>query len=235
MGKVVMFASGKGGTGKTTAVSAIGSQLALLGQRVICIDADPLGGLDLAFGVADRCVWNLADAVYGDCKVSEALVSPIVHNQAIANLRYGKLGAVRYKLGILTRHLSRRCDWVLIDSPSGVISAHPALDALVIVVNTDQSYYRAAAQIRESIRSPKELLIVNRVKEHLLTRYKITIDDAIDEVGAKLIGYVEEDEKVQEAAISGVPLAYFNRQAGDSKAQSAFEEITARLIRAVNS
>jgi septum formation inhibitor-activating ATPase MinD len=98
-----------------------------------------------------------------------------------------------------------------------------------MVVNTDQSYYRAAAQIRERIRVPTCLLIVNRVKEHLLTRFNSTLDDAIDEVGAKLIGYVEEDERVQEAAMSGVPLAYYKRQAGDSKAQKSFDKITERL------
>ncbi|MDR2606484.1 MAG: AAA family ATPase, partial [Oscillospiraceae bacterium] len=188
MGKVIMFASGKGGTGKTTAVSAIGSQLSLQMQRVICVDADPLGGLDLAFGAADECVWNLADAVAGNCKLSEALVTPKINNAAAENLRYCRLGNATDKLTLLTRHLSRRCDWVLIDSPSGITDAPRELDALIMVVNTDQSYYRAAAQIRERIAAPAHLLIVNRVKEHLLTRFNSTLDDAIDEVGAKLIG-----------------------------------------------
>ena len=40
MGKAIVIASGKGGTGKTTATAAISSCLALAGKTVLCIDAD---------------------------------------------------------------------------------------------------------------------------------------------------------------------------------------------------
>ena len=61
MGKAIVIASGKGGTGKTTATAAISSCLALAGKTVLCIDADAgLKNLDLCLGLSDKAVFDNA-------------------------------------------------------------------------------------------------------------------------------------------------------------------------------
>jgi len=40
MTRIIVFASGKGGTGKTTVVANLGTALAQLGKKTIVLDAD---------------------------------------------------------------------------------------------------------------------------------------------------------------------------------------------------
>lgn len=49
--KVLTFLNEKGGVGKTTLASTIGAGLAIMGYRVLMIDADPQGHLTIAFGL----------------------------------------------------------------------------------------------------------------------------------------------------------------------------------------
>jgi len=60
--KVMTVTSGKGGVGKTTATANIGVALALLGQKVVCIDSDiGLRNLDVVMGLENRIVCDLVD------------------------------------------------------------------------------------------------------------------------------------------------------------------------------
>jgi len=52
--KVVTFLNEKGGVGKTTMAATVGAGLAIMGYRVLMLDADPQGHLTIAFGVKKR-------------------------------------------------------------------------------------------------------------------------------------------------------------------------------------
>ena len=49
--KVITFLNEKGGVGKTTLAGTIGAGLAIMGYRVLMIDADPQGHLTISFGL----------------------------------------------------------------------------------------------------------------------------------------------------------------------------------------
>jgi chromosome partitioning protein len=49
--KVLTFLNEKGGVGKTTLAATIGAGLAVLGHRVLLMDADPQGHLTISFGI----------------------------------------------------------------------------------------------------------------------------------------------------------------------------------------
>ena len=52
MGEVIVFTSGKGGVGKTTAVANVGIGLSLLEKRILTIDLDiGLRNLDVVLGI----------------------------------------------------------------------------------------------------------------------------------------------------------------------------------------
>ena len=61
--KVILVASGKGGTGKTSLTAGVGAALAANGHRVLVIDGDcGLRNLDIVLGMSDRVVptWRAA-------------------------------------------------------------------------------------------------------------------------------------------------------------------------------
>ena len=59
MGKTILIASGKGGTGKTMFAANIGALLAIEGKRVLLVDMDlGLRNLDLYLGLEDKIVYK---------------------------------------------------------------------------------------------------------------------------------------------------------------------------------
>ena len=64
--KVITITSGKGGVGKTTTTANLSVALALLGQRVVAIDADiGLRNLDVLMGLENRIVYDIVDVTEG--------------------------------------------------------------------------------------------------------------------------------------------------------------------------
>ena len=59
---VITITSGKGGVGKTTTTANLGVALAMLGQRVVTVDADiGLRNLDVIMGLENRIVYDLVE------------------------------------------------------------------------------------------------------------------------------------------------------------------------------
>ena len=62
MGQVIAVVSGKGGTGKTSFTALVGSALAEMGHRTLCLDCDVgLRNLDLALGMSDSALMDFTD------------------------------------------------------------------------------------------------------------------------------------------------------------------------------
>lgn len=82
MGKIIVIVSGKGGTGKTTAVSAIGSCLGAMGHKTLCVDCDfGLRNLDISLGMTNKAVSDLKHVMTGICTIDEACVKhPDIEN-----------------------------------------------------------------------------------------------------------------------------------------------------------
>lgn len=58
--KIITFLNEKGGVGKTTMAANIGAGLAIIGYRVLLIDADPQGHLTISFGIKKQhSLYNL--------------------------------------------------------------------------------------------------------------------------------------------------------------------------------
>ena len=72
MSTAIVITSGKGGTGKTSLTGGVGSCLAALGKRVLCIDMDVgLRNLDLSLGMADRVLMDFTDVLAGYCTLED--------------------------------------------------------------------------------------------------------------------------------------------------------------------
>lgn len=62
MRKIILVASGKGGTGKTSLTASVGTVLAEQGKKVLVVDGDcGLRNLDLVLGMSDTAVFTFSD------------------------------------------------------------------------------------------------------------------------------------------------------------------------------
>ena len=75
MGKSIVIASGKGGTGKTMVSANLGATLSRLGHQVIVIDMDTgLRNLDLYLGLENNVVYDVNDVMNGVCRIKQAII-----------------------------------------------------------------------------------------------------------------------------------------------------------------
>ncbi len=236
MGKVIVVASGKGGTGKTTSVGAISSCLAALGHQTLCIDCDAgLRNLDIIIGMSEYVVTDFSDVLEGHISLDEACSE----HPEISGLFFLPAPAFRGPEDIdpeamsdLMMQVKERFDYCVIDSPAGIgpgfrLAAQNADMALVVTV-CDLSSMRDGQRVAEELNAigvEEVRLIVNRVSIRNFKRIGATVDDVIDTVGAQLIGLVEEDEAVFLASNSEVPLILYEAK----KAALEFLHIAQRI------
>ena len=75
MGQVIAVVSGKGGTGKTSFTALVGSALAEMGHRALCLDCDVgLRNLDLALGMSDSALMDFTDVILSRATLEQAAV-----------------------------------------------------------------------------------------------------------------------------------------------------------------
>ena len=73
MDNVIVVASGKGGTGKSTVCICLSVALVKQGKRVLLIDCDcGMRGLDIMLDMEQDIIFDASDAVCGNCTFGEA-------------------------------------------------------------------------------------------------------------------------------------------------------------------
>lgn len=215
MKDIIVIASGKGGTGKSTVTVGLGSVLANEGYKVLLIDCDSgMRGLDIMLGITQNLVFDIADAVSGSCTV-ENTVYPCPGKKGLF-LMPAPLNAydevAPQVLGQLVEGVADIFDYVIIDSPAGVGSgfeaaAFPANRALV-VVNTEPTSIRGGQYVSSKLRAcglEDIRLIVNRFNKNTFRKMGLytDLDEIIDITALQLIGIIPEDYLLAAAIQSG--------------------------------
>ena len=121
--KIVMVASGKGGTGKSTLSVMLGARLAAAGGKVLLIELDSgLRSVDIIAGVYGKTVYDIADVLSGRCEGAKAVVaSPVYPGLSVISAPYEWSGTVQpAALKKLLDKLSPVFDWVLVDTAAGL-------------------------------------------------------------------------------------------------------------------
>lgn len=238
MTKIIVVASGKGGTGKTSLTAGVSAALAQAGKKVLVIDGDSgLRNLDIVLGMSDRVVFSFADVASGMVPLEEAAVRhPKLENlyllTAPADADPERLTADGMKS--LARQIrEQKFRYVLIDGPAGLAPEYRAFasvaDEAVIVTTGENGSLRGAermARLLEDQRVRTVRLAVNRVSNKMIRKGgAATIDDAMDATGVCLLGVIPEDEAVSICAAEGTPLV-LSRQDG---AACAYTNIAKRI------
>lgn len=227
MGKVIAVVSGKGGTGKTTTTGALGSCLAVMGYKTLCVDCDVgLRNLDMNLGMTDNAVLDFSDVISGEIELTKACSA----HKKIENLYFLSCPAVgtvqdydRDTMIKLAEQARESFDFCLMDSAAGIGSgfmlASGAADGAIIVTTGDNAGIRDAARVAQELVGldiKNIYLIVNRISRRRFRESGLTVDDIIDTVGVQLIGVIFEDDDVSLAANDDTPLVLYKRR-GASK------------------
>lgn len=236
-GQVYVITSGKGGVGKTTATANIGSALAMLGHKVLVIDADiGLRNLDVVMGLENRIVYDLVQAIEGVCQPRQAMI----RDKLTDGLFLIPAAQTRNKDSINAEEMREFCsrlrsefEYILIDSPAGIEggfkNALAPADRAIVVTTPEVAAIRDADRVIGLIEStglPTPHLLLNRIRPDMVKRGDMmTTDDILSLLSVELLGMVPDDEEIVVATNKGVPVVHNAR----SRVGEAFRRTAARL------
>ncbi len=207
MSVTYLFASGKGGVGKSTLTANLAVLLARAGHSVVLIDADlGLRSQDLFLGLENSVVYDLMNVADGKCLLSQALLE--VPDQT--NLKL--LPAAQFvrakdldprKLKRIISLLRENQDFILIDCPAGlerglrnVLNAGSQLKTILVVTPDDLSIRdgERVITLTEAKGLSRPQLLVNRLQNDLINSGEMysarTISSLLD---LPLLGEISED------------------------------------------
>lgn len=236
MAKIILIASGKGGTGKTSTCSHLSVALASEGKKVLAIDTDSgFKGLDITLGLSEKVVFNFSDILSKTTTIDKAVVS-FNENLDLLSAPLTPL-STEYTISHIAKLIDsvyNVYDYILIDCSAGY-SYETELFAkisqtAIVVATPDMTSLRGAENIArelEQLGLSNAFLILNRVRPRLILKSLASnIDDAIDATHLPLLGIIPEDEKVISCGNQGKSIFDFKR----SQSATAYKNISSRLL-----
>ncbi len=218
MSRIILFTSGKGGTGKSTLSAAVGYFLAASGKRTLLLETDAgLRSLDIPLGLQDRIVFDISDIFGGRCETIKAIYHcphmdglHLIAAPFDENYRIRRSDLIRLCNGLRFYY-----DFIILDSPAGMgeslISAVCAADIAVIVTSLESAAIRDAQRVSQLIdRYPnvKKRLVLNKAdRESVKTMAFADFDEVVDRIHAQLLGVVPADRLLRAACEHGAPPA----------------------------
>lgn len=208
MSEVIVIASGKGGTGKTTVCAGLAVALAKAKKRVLVIDCDSgMRGVDLMLGITDRLVYDISDVISGACESTDAMykVEGDFELYCIAAPLHADDEVSPSLIKRFVNQVKGDFDTILIDSPagtgSGFYSAANAADRALVVVNTEPISIRGCKNIGDRLRElniTDSRLVINRFDKTRFYQAGLyeDLDEVIDEAGMRLIGLIPEEVRI---------------------------------------
>lgn len=229
---VIMVASGKGGTGKSTVAVMTGAALAARGHRVLLVELDSaLRSVDYIAGVYGKTVYDVEDVLSGRCDAGKALVeSPLYPGLFVISAPYsgGQVDAAA-----LQNFLQQACevfDEIVLDTAAGMgapfEAARTAAHLALICVTPDPVALRDGRIVCDALYEggcENVRLVINKVPRTLANQGIRDLDECIDTVGAQLLGVVPYSTALMRAGATGTAL---NRE---EKAARVFAAMAARL------
>lgn len=231
MAEIIVVASGKGGSGKSSFVSGVGRALAKMGKKVLAIDCDiGLRSLDLLFGVSENVVFDWGDIVLDRCNAEQAVIKAEI--DLLAAPRSFNDGLTLEATAKVFKSFSEKYDYILLDSPAGIDRgfqlAACGADKAVVITTPDSVCVRSCARAFDELRRlgiEDTRLVINMFEVKPVCKKKLlNIDQCIDETGVQLLGIVPRDINVGFCSVTGTVPGEF------SPSTLAYSRIAKRII-----
>ena len=232
MTRLMCVSSGKGGVGKTTITSNLGSALSDFGCDTVVMDANltnPSLGFHLGIPLYPK---TLHDVLRDEAHISEATY---VHNSGLKVVPAGiSIEDLRNTsprdLGDVLLDVVGEPDVVLIDSAAGLgqeaINAVETSDELLLVTNPDLPSVTDAlktASIAESAGTEIYGVVLNRVKN---SPEELNVEEVESMIGHPVIKTVPEDSRVPESIAVKEPVV---RHSPKSRVSREIKKLAAEI------
>lgn len=214
--KIIMVASGKGGTGKSTLSVLIGAALAARGKRVLLIELDSgLRSVDVIAGVCGKTVYDIEDILSGRCEADKAVVeSPIYPRLSVVSAPYAGGDIRPDALRVLAGKMAEVFDFILLDTAAGMgapfLAAKSVASMAIIVITPDLVTMRDGRLVADELLAADMAeirLVINRVQQGRGAFNPVkNLDECIDTVGAQLLGVVPASQDIALACACGEAL-----------------------------
>lgn len=215
MGEIIVIASGKGGTGKTTAAANIGTALAKEGKLTVLVDMDMgLRNLDVALGLESDIVYDVSDIIDGTRTVDEVLI----RDTRYENLYFIPSPQTRDASGLdedkfrgLWETLKNRFEYCIIDAPAGIDGGFKysllCADRGIIVTVPETAALRDADRvisIMEDCGIKNINLVINSVRADMINSgIMMNVDVCMDILSIPIIGIVPDDTELLISGLKG--------------------------------
>ena len=236
MARKMVITSGKGGVGKTTVVSNLGSILASLGYKTLLVDMDfGLNNLDVLMGIENKIVYDIIDVIEGKCSPKQAIIQDFFENNLYILPSSHSFCSIKFGSAILSKIISlveKDFDFVLIDCPAGIDGgfrrAIECADEYIIVTTPHISAIRDAMKVISVINTIGDIkpkAIINRARGDLiLSGESLSIDAIKESLFIDIIGVIPEDDLVSKQ------IYYGGQIDKDSKARESIYMIGKNII-----
>ncbi|MFH0835421.1 MAG: cell division ATPase MinD [Candidatus Micrarchaeota archaeon] len=208
----IVFASGKGGVGKSTVTLNLGLTLAAAGKRVVVVDADlEMANIGILLGI-DATPISLHNVLSGENEMQDAVYAgPNNMRYVPASLSPEKMDRLDLdKLPQAIKKLEDSSDFVLIDCPPGLgTSATAAIKSAkeIVIVSTPEPSALADALKVRALAERHGVKIVGVVLNMVLgDRSEIKKEDFETVMEVPVIGILPEDVEVRRSAALQVPV-----------------------------
>ena len=230
MAQIIVVASGKGGSGKSSFVTGVSRALTEQGKKVLAIDCDiGLRSLDILFGVSDRVVFDWGDLLLERCTKEQAVIKSDC--DLLASPRNFCPEMTEAAVSKLFKSFSEDYDYILLDSPAGIDRgfrlAASGADRAIVISTPDSVCVRNCSRAFDELRKfgiDDVRLVINMFEVKPVCKHKLlNIDQCIDETGVQLLGIVPRDMNIGFSSVTGTAPGEF------SPSTLAFSRIAKRI------